>query len=147
MRKYRKIYLKKNENIHAVKKRLISLIDCSRERRNAYCKPRALFLAPPHRTAPHRRQEWLSEPQATHHVKGGPFTVTVSPGEPFGRRSDAWGEALSGDGDGGGDGTVAAGVPVSLTVRARDVVGNAVSDGGAASVAVYAFHREAEVRL
>eukprot|EP00903_Cladosiphon_okamuranus_P013586 g12653.t2 len=78
--------------------------------------------------------EWLFEPKA--HVKGSPFTVAVSPGEPFGRRSDAWGEALSSD-------VSVAGEPVSLNVRARDVVGNAVLDGGG-SVAVYAFHQEVE---
>lgn len=109
----------------------------------AFFLKRAHSFLSPFVVTTHRRQEWLFEPQTTH-VKGSPFTVTVSPGEPFGRRSDAWGEALSAGDD--GDGTLAAGVAVPMTVRARDVVGNAVSDGGA-SVAVYAFHREAEVSL
>lgn len=63
--------------------------------------------------------------------------MTVSPGEAFGRRSDAWGDALS-------NGT--AGVESYVTVRARDVVGNAVWEGGR-TLAVYAFHREVEVLL
>eukprot|EP00752_Nemacystus_decipiens_P001537 g1506.t1 len=84
----------------------------------------------------HLLSERLFEPRT--HVRGSPFTVTVSPGEPFGRRSDVWGEAISADGS-----VSIAGVAIPLTVRARDVVGNAVLDGGA-SVAVYAFHQEAE---
>lgn len=80
-------------------------------------------------------QEWLFEPKT--HIKGSPFTVTVSPGEAFGRRSDAWGDALR------TNGTVA-GVPASLRVRARDVVGNAIGEGGGELV-VYAFHREVKV--
>lgn len=41
------------------------------------------------------------------------------------------------------NGTVA-GVPASLRVRARDVVGNAIGEGGS-DLVVYAFHREVEV--
>lgn len=65
--------------------------------------------------------------------------MTVSPGEAFGRRSEAWGDALLSNGS-------VAGVARSLRVRARDVVGNAIWDGGG-DVALYAFHREVEVRL
>lgn len=61
----------------------------------------------------------------------------VSPGEAFGRRSNAWGDALR------TNGTIA-GVPASMKVRARDVVGNAIMEGGSELV-VYAFHREVEV--
>lgn len=84
-------------------------------------------------------QEWLFEPQT--HVRGSPFTVVVSPGEAFGRRSEASGVAL-----GSNNGSLVAGVPASLRVRARDVVGNAVVEGGG-ELAVYAFHSEVEVRL
>lgn len=62
----------------------------------------------------------------------------VSPGEVFGRRSNAWGEILSG-------GNTTAGLATNITVRARDVVGNAVWKGGS-ELAVYAFHLETEVR-
>ncbi|CAM9996213.1 unnamed protein product, partial [Ectocarpus sp. 12 AP-2014] len=85
-------------------------------------------------------QEWLFEPEE--HVKGSPFTVTVAPGEAFGRRSDAWGDAL-GSSSNGNNGSLEAGVAASLGVRARDVVGNAVGEGGDELV-VYAFHREIE---
>ncbi|CAM9146088.1 unnamed protein product, partial [Ectocarpus sp. 8 AP-2014] len=85
-------------------------------------------------------QEWLFEPEE--HVKGSPFTVTVAPGEAFGRRSDAWGDAL-GSSSNGNNGSLEAGVAASLGVRARDVVGNAVGEGGD-ELAVYAFHREVE---
>lgn len=78
-------------------------------------------------------QEWLFEPVT--HVKGSPFTVIVSPGEVFGRRSIAWGDAVR-------NGT--AGVAAALSVQARDVVGNAMWEGGS-KLAVYMFHREAEV--
>ncbi len=67
--------------------------------------------------------------------------MVVSPGEAFGRRSEASGNAL-----GSNNGSVVAGVPVSLRVRARDVVGNAVVEGGG-ELAVYAFHSEVEVRM
>lgn len=70
------------------------------------------------------------------HVTGSPFTVVVYPGEAFGRRSEAWGDALS---------NITAGVVANLTVRARDVVGNAIWDGGS-ELEVYAFHQELEVR-
>ncbi|CAM9128397.1 unnamed protein product, partial [Laminaria digitata] len=78
-------------------------------------------------------QEWLFEPET--HVTGSPFTVNVSPGEAFGRRSDAWGDALS---------NITAGAVANLTVRARDVVGNAIWEGGS-ELEVYAFHQEVEV--
>ena len=68
-------------------------------------------------------------------MKGSPFTVEVSSGEVFGRRSEAWGDALR-------NGT--AGITGTLTVIARDVVGNAILQGGSELV-VYAFHRDIQV--
>ena len=79
-------------------------------------------------------KESLFEPET--HVTGSPFTVVVSPGEAFGRRSDVWGDALS---------NITAGAAANLSVRARDVVGNAIWEGGS-ELAVYAFHQRAEVR-
>lgn len=70
-------------------------------------------------------------------MKGSPFTVSVSPGEAFGRRSNAWGGILS-------DGNTTAGVAANVTVQARDVVGNALLVGGN-DLAVYAFHLGAKV--
>ena len=68
---------------------------------------------------------------------GSPFTVVVSPGEVFGRRSDASGDALRNN--------ITAGVEANLTVRARDVVGNAIWEGGS-KLEVYAFHQDLQVR-
>ena len=62
--------------------------------------------------------------------------MIVSPGDAFGGRSDIWGDALS---------NITAGAVANLTVRARDVVGNAIWTGGS-ELAVYAFHQEIEVR-
>lgn len=70
-------------------------------------------------------------------MKGSPFTVSVSPGEAFGRRSNAWGGILS-------DGNTTAGLAANVTVQARDVVGNYLLTGGN-ELAVYAFHTGAEV--
>lgn len=71
--------------------------------------------------------------------------MTVAPGEAFGRRSDAWGDAL-GSSSNGNNGSLEAGVAASLGVRSRDVVGNAIGEGGDELV-VYAFHRKVEVRV
>lgn len=71
-------------------------------------------------------------------MKGSPFTVMVSPGEVFGRRSNAWGKVLS-------SGNTTAGLASNITVRARDVVGNALWEGGSA-LDVYAFHLGTEVQ-
>lgn len=62
--------------------------------------------------------------------------MRVSAGEAFGRRCEAWGAAL------GGNGT--AGAPAGLVVKARDLAGNALPRGGD-QLAVYAFHSESEV--
>lgn len=78
-------------------------------------------------------KEGLFEPET--HVKYSPFTVRVSPGEAFGRRSDAWGEALRNS---------SVGVTRAVMVQARDVVGNSIVEGGS-ELAVYAFHREVQV--
>lgn len=80
-----------------------------------------------------RFQDWLFEPRV--HIRGSPFQLTVTPGEVFGRRSEASGDALQ---------LGSAGVASTIVVRARDVVGNALWDGGD-HLAVYAFHREVEV--
>lgn len=82
---------------------------------------------------PCSQKERLFEPET--HVKHSPFTVRVTPGEAFGRRCDAWGEALR-------NGSV--GEARALAVQARDVVGNAIPEGGS-ELAVYAFHREVQV--
>lgn len=70
-------------------------------------------------------------------MKGSPFTVEVYPGEVFGWRSDAWGGALR---------NITAGAPATLMVQARDVVGNAIWEGGN-ELTVYCFHREVEVLM
>ncbi|CAM9615130.1 unnamed protein product, partial [Choristocarpus tenellus] len=57
----------------------------------------------------------LFEPKT--HIRGSPFTVQVQPGATFGRACLAWGPALH-------NGT--AGETTSLTVQARDVIGNIV---------------------
>lgn len=63
--------------------------------------------------------------------------MTVSPGEAFGRRSNAWGAIL-------GSGNATAGQTAELAVRARDVVGNALREGGS-ELTLFAFHLNGEV--